>query len=210
MENLEDAFKAWIEDEQTDVDFDIWAQSPEDWRDLSDRIPGLIVSSAGGIGLYQAEGLLHGLPFYYREKQGWASLRVGQADGDAFSDYLYHAGAACSEWVEEEQFSAMMLQLVPKLQKSPFLWKFSGKKLIDLPNGDVAASEEENPFIASWGFTPEEAYQRLHDADDYLTAQGYDEAVQHRWWELQQVNPVPKNYDNRVWPNPEPDFKVNV
>ena len=103
------SFETWLKSDSS-LNFDIYAQNPDEWIWLRKIIPNLVVSSAGGSCPFQAEGLLYGLPFYYRERNGWASLSVGESNGaPPYLDSIYSAGIDCAEFSDEEEFARLMI-----------------------------------------------------------------------------------------------------
>lgn len=209
MMNLEN-FKAYIESDG-EIDFDIYAQDPNEWAELSEIIPGLIVSSAGGICPFQSEGLLHGLPYYLKERGGWISLRVGQTEGNAFSDVLYAAGMEYKEFADISYFEDMLIKLVPLLKPASFRWEFEAKKLEWDEAGEwTGGATDEIETQYGWGNTPEEALLQIQEISEYLVEAGMSAEMQVAMNKARQINPIPINEDNRVWPEEMPNFVVNL
>lgn len=137
------AFMAYFSGDTT-VEPKMNATDPGRWRDLSARIPGLIVESAGGVCPFQSEGTLHGLPYYFRYRSGYAGLSLMEpaTDGDEVDLLcpLYAAGTEFGEpldgYLDRDQFVSLMLLLVPQLEPAAFLWEFEGVEVIveDLAN----------------------------------------------------------------------------
>lgn len=189
--------------------FDLYAQDPGAWRDLSARIPGLLITSAGGACPFQVEGTLHGLDFYFRYRHGYADLRVG----DAFRHHLYQSGTAFGdEWagvLSHEEFADLMAQLVPELAPASFCYEFVGVK-VDVERGEdgnlVFTPTEETCTYYGWGHSAEEAHAALDSISEYLLDHGFSEADQRRLHAAQAPRPTPLNTDERVFPDPAPVF----
>ena len=205
-------FKEWLESDGS-VDFDIHAQNPSEWAWMSELVPTLVVSSAGGMFPFQAEGLIHGLPFYFRQRGESVSLSVGEADGEAFGEsILYSAKLTEEELADKQDFVTMFLKLVPKLAPAKFLWRFEGKKLTyaNKFSWEFSVSDTEKEDVYGWGMTPEEglAFSRLTSA--YLVDKGCSAELQEKMWLAKEINPTPINEDNRVWPEATPNFEVKA
>lgn len=209
-----ESFKEWIEsDLGQDIPFDPYAQNPEEWKHLADRIPGLIISSADGIACYQAEGLLHGLPFYFKAKQGSASLSVGSVSGgfpylpgDAlyFSDHF-----DCSYLMSHEEFEELMLKMVPTLKRAPILWEFPCRKLEYVDGKWTGKATDEMDMELGWGHTPEEGYEATKETSAYLEQHGISVETQKRMWDVREVSPLPSPTTQlKEWPETDPEFKV--
>lgn len=199
-------FLAYLESDG-EIEFDLYAQDPDDWAPLVAHIPGLVISSAGGFVPFQAEGLLHGLPFYFRERHDQASLQVGQADGDAFTDFLFYAAMDSDDFRGMEDFPRYLIALVQKLERAPMLWKFPARKLKYEDgkwNGVSVTEETESQY--GWGMTPEEGYAATQKFSEFLGGYGWSEERQKAMRDAQQISPVPVNQDDRVWPDPLPEF----
>lgn len=189
-------------------DFDMYRQDPDDWKDLSDAIPGLVITSAGGIMPYQAQGTLHGHPFYFRCRGEHASLRLVEVDGDAVADNpLYSAGVPTDYMIDTDGFIELMKRLVPQLKRAPFRWEFEGKK-VTVDSEFTVLSSEETEISYGWGNTPEEGFIDTKQHSEYLTDKGFTTEIQNKLWAARELNPIPVNSDNRNWPAVEPVFIV--
>lgn len=208
-----EAFKDYVEsgdDIFEEVGFDMYAQSPKAWAHLSEKIPGLIVTSAGGWVPFQSQGFLHGLPYYLRCRHDVASLEVGQADGSAFRDILFYADIDYTESAGIENFEDMMIKLVPLLKKAPFRYEFECR----VPEYDenhkyTGNTTDKYDVTYGWGNSPEEAYESVTKPNWFLKERGVSDEDQLYRISLQKINPNPINEDNRVWPDPLPEFVVN-
>lgn len=121
------------------------AADPGWFRDLSAKIPGLLVESAGGVCPFQSEGTLQGMPYYFRYRSGYVSLTTMEPLSDDVDEVdtlcpLYVAGTEFGEpldgYLNRQQFVDLMLALVPQLEPAAFLWEFEGVevKVEDLAN----------------------------------------------------------------------------
>lgn len=112
----------------------MFATDPGFFRDLSARIPGLLVHSAGEMMPFQSDGTLCGLPYYFRFRSGHASLRLSHPDTNGSSfEHLYSAGMGYGDEyagaLTRAEFCDLMVALVPQLERAPFLWEFAGVKV---------------------------------------------------------------------------------
>lgn len=209
MESLEDYIKGL---ESGGISkFDLYKQNPADWDFLSEVIPGLVITSAGGILPYQAEGTLHGLPFYFRCRHEQASIRLVAVGENAVSgSTLYTASTPAPHMINDEQFIELLIHLVSSLKPAEFRWEFMGRKVTVDKNLEIALSDDEEEISYGWGFTPEEGFLATREHSEYLLEHGFSHDLQDQIWEAKKLNPVPVNSDNRNWPNPEPVFEVKL
>ena len=207
-----EAFKAYVEAEDDlfeEVGFDMYAQTPKAWEHLSEKIPGLIVTSAGGWVPFQSEGLLQGLPYYLRCRHDVASLTIGQADSNIFEDALFYAEIDYTKFAGIENFEDMIIQLVPLLEKMPFRYEFACKvPEYDENHKHTGNTTDKDDTTYGWGNSPEEAFESLMKPNWFLKERGVSDEEQLYRRGLQKINPSPINEDNRVWPNPLPIFVV--
>lgn len=211
---FKEAFLAWL-DTDGEIPFDMYAQKPEKWAWLSDVIPGIIIYSAGGLLPFQAQGLLHGLPFYYRHEWGSASLAVAGPNGEPFgNEVLYRASVDYDEDVEiagQSPFVDNLVRLVPSLERSPFLWEFPCRKLVFDKGKKLSYTvSDEVDIVVGWGHTPEEGFLATQKPSEYLLSHGWSVEFQRQMWVDRAVSSVPRNIDNRVFPEVAPDFHVNI
>lgn len=209
MDSLEDYVKS-IETGNRD-DFDLYRQDPNDWSFLSRLIPGLVITSAGGILPFQAEGTLHGLPFYFRCRHEVATLRLVSENENAVSDNpLYIASVPSEQIIDTMGFTKHMISLVKKLERCQFRWEFMGQKVTVDKNLDIVLSDDEEEISYGWGHTPAEGFEETKEYSEYLLEHGFSHELQDRIWEAKKLNPVPVNSDNRNWPDPEPVFEIKL
>lgn len=208
-------FSAWLDsDGSTTLDF--YAQDPDDWAFLEPVLPGLRVTSAGGLLPFQASGTLEGRPFYYREEWGSANLRVGPLGlVDKFNhvsnqDADYDASMAVPDG-REIQFARVLPALVANLAVSPTWWTFHGLELRFL---DVGWEREAVPGTVEeyhgWGMTAEEGYADAMAPSDYLAEKGYTLEGQVAHLLSAQVSPVPVSGQEKHVPKPGTIFRVNL
>lgn len=207
-----ESFKEWLESDGS-IPFDMYAQDPSDWSWLQELIPGFIVSSAGGAVPFQAEGLFQGYPFYYRDRGGVASLRVGELDGDPpyqGNSILYTASRETPEFEGSKHFISNLTKLIPLLDRALYLYDFIGKKLIYASTQDwsYTVSPTETEVTSSWGMTPEEAYLELMAPSRYLIEHGASAELQERMCLDRAFNPIPLNVDDRHFPASMPNFHI--
>lgn len=218
---LMNIFEAAARGEDTShMKFDMYAQDPNDWSWLGELVPGLVVSSAGGLVPFQAEGLLKGHPFYYRERHGQARLNIAELEADnAYLDNcIYTAYADVDEFRCGPEWITTFLNLVERLKRAPFLYKFEGNE-VKFKNPETKGTtqslediyiDDERTVHVAWGDSPEEALEFSYESGKEVLVDhyGWDLAFYNRMVELEARNPVPLNVDDRVIP--DPDFEVRV
>lgn len=207
---------------ETDDEPVLHATDPGRWRDLSARVPGLLVTSAGGACPFQSEGTLHGYPYYFRYRSGWVSLELRHPQTEEHSsEHLYSAGMEYGDdlagWLDRDEFITLLTTLVPQLQRAPYLWEFAGVA-VEVEN--VAADGEpvnlrfthtDTPeTYRAWGHTPQAAYERLHEPSPWLVEHGWSIEAQAEHNRLKAIDPTPLNADTRDFPTLEPVFEVRL
>lgn len=177
---------------------------------LEFRFPELEITQAGGMCPFQAEGTLHGVPFYFRFRHNWAELRIlsdGGSDAGWFKP-LYAAGCEHGEnedqgWLDGPDFVELMTRLIGELERAPILWEFPGVEPADV--GVIKAGAPAK--FGAWGQTPEEAWERMHEPSEYLRDKGIDDATQARWLADRNMSPQTITVDDRAFPDPDPFAK---
>ncbi len=172
---------------------DMTALALPELRRLEARVPGLAIRSAWGVP-FQMEGTLHGLHLYFKYKLGHASLSVG---GDYAFSPLYQAGVpftvADDFHVQGVELEAAFELLLPQLRRSPRLWEFQ----------DAGGGMSHG----AWGMTPDEAWRKIHSYDEDLA-----DYISREQWEIIRTMRQPVwptvTIDDRVWPDPEPEFRI--
>jgi hypothetical protein len=219
-QHLEKAFQEWIASD-SELRFDMYAQDLADSKPLQELIPSLVVTSAGGICPFQAEGMLFGLSFYYRERGGWASLRLGQKAEDCYltAESLFDAGEEVDEFRSGAVWLDTLINLIPKLEKTVFLYSFP---YLTFPLGDfedlLTVEPGTDPTqISHYYVRAESAAEAFRIAstfeeDAWLTEKGCTSEMQRKWFEARvaTMSQIPLKSDERVWPDPLPVFEVNV
>lgn len=215
-----ETFISYLESEgDEELEFDLYAQNVDGWRWLQEWIPGIVISSAGGVAPFQAQGLLHGHPFYYKDRHGYAFLNVGELDGEApylGDTTLYSASVETEEFAGGENFVKNLMKLVPELKRTPFPYEFQGRK-IEWGNESIHARKyrvvegefDEFPTVG-WGYFPEEAFEELAKPSEYLLSCGWTEEIQREIYELKAFSPEPVKTDERKYPDVDPPFTVNL
>lgn len=206
-------FLAYLENPHPDFDFDLWAQESKNWGWLQVIITGFIVHSAGGTCPFQADGLIHGAPWYYRDRHGVATLNVGIIDGDrpyGYPDVYYTASVDTIEFNDGASFVSNMIELVPNLTRAPGLYEF--------PCYPLALNKETREWYRDsdskvdtypgWGHSPEEAFASLTVIRDYGPDSKITTDLQILWNELRDFGTLPMNTDERTFPDIDPDFRV--
>lgn len=212
-QNKRKAWDEFLKNPSLFYDFDMYAQDLTQWEWLSCLIPGASLTSAGGVVPFQASGLLHGLPFYYRERHGTASLSVAEAEESASGQQvLYRASEDVEEFRTGPEWIETLLNLVDRLEKAEFLWQFVGRRVSFKTPKDLESmyTSDEQEVYAAWGHDPAAARVELMKESAVLARYGWSSETQARYRELCQIGLVPVNKDDRVYPSPEPVFEVRV
>lgn len=214
-ENMRKSFLDYLENGDLEIGYDPYAQELGDWDWLEKMVPGLVISSAGGLCPFQAEGLLQGYPFYYRERHGDAELRL--APKDTTGHYLlYESLWSSTEEVEEfrngPDWVGTLLRLIEKLEKTPYLYEFPAKKLefSDPSDHRTAFATDEMETVFGWGHSVDEAWNDAQKPSEYLLSRGWSiDDLKHEW-DLRDPSPVPLHLDQRFYPESFPNFEVKV
>lgn len=191
---------------------------------LHEAFPALAVESYGGSFPVQAEGTIHGYEFYFRYRHCSATLTVG---GDLHYQALWSSGLVHGEgdqgWLTDAEFIDIMSRLIRDLTRAPMWWEFAGVRTkdraqpkgnweVELLGGTPPATPPPVPAkdragaptsMGSWGHTPAEAWDRLHDDEDRYKVTGA------QWLayvaEHGLVNETVTE-DERVYPESDPDW----
>lgn len=141
------------------------------------REAGLIVTRAGGIVPFQAEGFIYDMPFYFRCRSGSVSLRVGSNDGKPpyggrgwYSSFLELDDE--NDFMDREKFVKIFPEMVKALQKNDFFFGFQYVLRSDVENlseeerehyEEVARAQKHGDCteVFAFGATAEEAYNNL-------------------------------------------------
>lgn len=168
---------------------------------LEFRFPDLQITQAGGVCPFQAEGTLHGLPFYFRYRHAWAELRINGTD---WYKPLYLAGREFGGedqgWLDGPDFVALLTELIGNLRRAPIFWRFPGVQPRDA--GVIKAGTPDE--FGAWADTPEQAWADLHQPSSWLREAGLDDAAQAQLVAERQMSPVTTTVDDRVFPDPDP------
>lgn len=207
---------------ETNTEPVLHATDPGAFRDLSARIPGLLVTSAGGAFPFQSEGTLHGYPYYFRYRHGHAELQVHEHGTTPMSSArLYETSLAYGDehggTLDRDEFLFLMIAMVPMLCRARWLWEFAGVR-VNIHDTDPEGEQVNLVFTATdtrevyraWGYTPEEAWMRLHEPSPYLLERGWSAETQAEMYRLRAIAPTPLNSDTRNFPDPEPTFEVQA
>lgn len=215
-EKQKEAFMEWVSGDSP-LDFDIHAQDNSEWAWLQQFVPGVVISSAGGMLPFQAFGLIHGHPFYYREEWGGASIRVATLDGTPLkmSEVLWSASAEIAdEFRQGTGWISTLMNLLENLEKASFRYDFPCKKIHFVEGKGIESAyvtdEIDKYGKCGWGVTPEDAYAQAKEPSAYLLENGWSVEEQERQFIMQEVPTVPSNVDERVYPDPAPVFEVRV
>lgn len=165
---------------------------------LRSRVPGLIITNAGGAHPFQAEGSWAGHDWYFRYRYDVASLRVGGTNvvgsplwsAETSYESGYPADGEALSWTE---FENLFCLLAVSLTKAPFHYLFA-------PEG--SEQDSGNPQWGGYGNTPEEAYQSLLERVAQFEHEGYITPGL-------VFDPRPLNIDDRAYPVVPPVFVVH-
>jgi hypothetical protein len=213
--DAKDAFEEFVNSDG-EVRFDMYAQDIDAWSFLRELIPGIVVSSAGGAGLFQAEGLLNEYPFYFRSETGTASICIATPDGSPhlFTGDTLWFGRCDTDgdifFMSDEDFVRELMKCMKDLKVAPFLWEFRGKDVEYHDNHNLEAGwtilDKAKEFYG-YGQTAEEGYAKASEPfTDKRFLAIMDIPTQKRLWQEQEVNPNPVNQDKRVFPAVAPEF----
>lgn len=193
-------------------DVDLYQQDPSDWKFLAEFIPGLKITSAGGMAPFQALGTLHGYPFYFRARHEWATLQLSAPGTDPVGwEHIYYSSSEAPFFVDARVFCELMLKLVPELKRSPFRWQFEGHKLhFPDPKKWEAVQSDEKETYYGWGVNPEEGWSETQKVSEYLLENGCTEEVQLEMTKLRDISKIPLNQDDRIFPEVDPVFEVRL
>lgn len=216
-EEKKKAFLKLLESGDSNTQFDIYSQDPNEWAWLEAFIPGIQVTSAGGLIPFQAEGTLHGHPFYYRERGGEASLNVGDLNGGKpyiGDKALWSASEEVEEFRSGPEWIVTLIRLVDTLDRSPFRYEFLGKE-VNITGGknniEGLVTSEREQLYSGWGFSAEEAFAAAHETSKYLLEYlEWEEEFAAAVRRMRNLSPVPVNQDTRDYPEDTPDFRVTV
>lgn len=218
------AFLEAIDSPELASNFNVFAQDLNDWAWLSECVPGLVLSSAGGFGNLQAEGLYYGHPWYYSESDGYATLRVAQLHADnAYlpEGTLYTSHEEVENWRKGPGWISSLINLFENLEKAPCLYRFPAKEIGFKEDREprspgeplrveyILATDRDTHKVG-WGHSPEEAYEDTKKIFEHLLSNGWTEEVQSRMWELQRIQRTPINSDERDFSTLPASFEVRV
>lgn len=170
-----------------------------DFAELYARVPGLHITSAGGVAPYQVEGTWLGYAFYFRFRGGSATLTIARKDDELFSRPLWSAatshGDDWSGWLNRKEFTSLFCELAGKLGKAWFRFEFQVLSMPE-PSLDGFLPAQQSSDIPTrewvWAYTVEEARERLKEYP-YNSVQYAHEPITN---------------DDRVYPETTPEFIV--
>jgi len=198
--------------------FDLHSQDIKKWEWMQEFIPEIIVSSAGGLSPFQAEGFIEDFFFYYRERGGVASLRLSDSIDKSYgyNSSLYSASLEVEEFRSGSGWIETFFNLYERLEKT--------KNLYDFESNEVKFNGDGKPYLtgeksttAEWGYTSDEAYNEIikhQDSEktikiwtDYrkFSRENYLEYIRLRDVQNKVLN---IEYNDKNYPEVEPVFKV--
>lgn len=176
-------------------------------------IPGLKVHSLGGIAPFQADGIWGPYEWYYRERGGYASLRLAPiATFPGAQEALYSAKGEVAEFSGPEGWVPRFLKLWEKLERSPFLYEFPAREVNyeKTEGGLELVLTGEDILQPGWGYSPTDAWLNTAQYSAYYEEYfGWTKELQEKRRELMEISKEPANRDERVYPLEDPDFTVN-
>lgn len=196
-------------DDDEDDEPNLYMTDPGRWAALSVAIPGLLVESAGGACPYQSEGTIKGYPYYFRYRNGSASLKIGMPGTKPYGwdtvlwDASKNHGDDYDGFLEPEEFANLMIELVPHLSRSPRTWQFTANK-IKFDDNSQPYTDGERESRGCVHDTIEEAAERILEG-----ARSGNYGLPD-YSHLLDLEPVPGQVEERVWPDPEPLFETTV
>lgn len=180
-------------------------------------ILGIRFHSLGGFVPFQADGTWGPYEFYYRERHGYAELRLAPiATFPGVSGALYSAKADVPEFAGTTGWLMRFLELWEQLSIAPFLYEFQGRDVSIRRGGEEEGAELELVFkdgftdVAGWGLTPAEARKNALTVVPFYEEQfGWTVELQEARFRAMEIAELPLNSDDRVFPVENPHFEVN-
>lgn len=209
-----DAFQALVDDPDADANtFDLYAQPLHRFEWAQEYVPGLIVHSAGGMVPFQAEGTINGYPFYYRSEWGGCDIKIGRPE-DVIpylpEESYWSAYDNEFEGSTFETFIEGLTRLLPKLHRTPTLWRFEGHKSTFLDGKgrwEWVIDKTEKDEVFGWGETAEEGYQAAAAPSEYLAECGFTPEMQNRLFVDKEVSIIPSPKTKiKLYPDNDPKF----
>lgn len=201
----------WLEETGGAIPFDPLAQDPAHWRFLNERIPEVIVYSAGSNGDHtNIRGLLEGYPFLIQSSPWETEMIVGSPDEFLSSeDILYYSSFNSQLISTPDDMEPAFMSLIAHLDVKPFEYMFRAKLIEGYKDGELILSEQHDDVVYSYGNSPREAYNSAKEnAITGLTQAGFTLYSALSLWESRKVEKTPLNEDTRVFPEKRPKFKV--
>jgi len=200
-------------DDESRIDL---SKSLSEFEWLSEFVPELTIACAEGMEPFQAEGLVKGLPYYYKSRGSSTILRVNhEGASDAYSSVSLYS-SSLSDFGDEYCggfWLNNLLNLVEGLERSPYLYEFMARSVVV----DSRSSEEvefvpglRDNLMRAWGFSEVDAYRRVLDGCWSFPAGSWGTDVKKRFVEALDVSSVSLNDDDRVFPDVVPDFSLEV
>lgn len=192
-------------------------ESPK-WKWLSNFFPHLDLDFVGGSIPFQAwgSGLIQDYPFYYRERGGIATLKIGFKNEKEMMrslDSLYSASTEVEEFRRHSEWVETLFNLFENLEKSKFLYEFPCKEIGFSDSNDhktAFTKFDKDDSEYGWGHSVKEAFENTKEISSYLESKGWTVEDQLKIWKLKRIDPFPKSRDNRIFPDEVPDFRLNV
>jgi len=179
-------------------------------------IPGIRFHSLGGIVPFQADGTWGPYEFYYRERHGYAELRLAPiATFPGPSEALYSAKSSAPEFAGSTGWLTRFLELWEKLSIAPFLYRFQARDVNIHRSDESEGADFRLVFgegftdVAGWGFDAEEARRSALTVVPFYEEQfGWTPELQQERFRAMEVAELPLNSDDRTFPEETPHFGV--
>lgn len=198
----EDELSQFLNSPEVLVGTNMYTTDIHEWEHLQAAVPTLIISSAGGFVPFQAEGFLHGFPFYMRAEEGQASLSVSPVPGEPpysadprnlYSSLVYSDSYSIQDF---QMFEPYLMVLIDRLAPPPMRWEFPYvEPVYDKETQKYLPGNEENGVHIGWGETPEEGWLDAKKGWIYTDpVSGYCGA---EYWNAGVPSKTPSNVDDR-------------
>lgn len=206
-DNKRQAFLEYLENSNAqEVEFDLWARDVNDFKFLQERIPDIVVTSAGGLCPFQVEGMVQDYYFYLKARGGVTTLKISDSEERVYLEP--HWSSTIERETSFYDLEDNLVELFHLLTKANFCYKFEGHE-IDFNTKQV----DKNTVRTVWsrGYSSEEAWNNIfvHYSSDLLLEKL--QLTKTRWVELLkecEFNKTPSNQDLRVFPETQPVFLV--
>lgn len=216
-ESKKNSFIEWIDSKESTIDFNIHSQDIKDWGWLTTFIPEIAIESAGGILPFQVEGCIGDYFFYYRERNGVASLNISDNPENRYnySSALYSSSLDVEEFRSEPQWIETFFNLYENLKKTKILFYFECNEVIFQDKKPLKTGNKTK--APGWGYTQDEAYLEVssiteYEVDFYSEYMKVSKNDYRDYLKLKEVqnSVISVEYADKIYPMIDQVFKVNA